>query len=575
MMGMNQATTGLKWAQWAWLAVLVAVVALRVIGVSQTPLAPDEATRALAAWDAAQGCGWPAQSDSSLLLVGNALLFAVFGAGDGAARGLPLLAGIALALLPWLWRKRLGDVGALAAAVVLGCSPLLVFASRRVEGTPLGLLGAALLATALLSDAEADETPPRTLPALIIAGLAVGLTGGAAFFDGLLPLAGAWFLVHWLLRQPAAFTASAWGRPALWGVGGALLLALGLGFRLGGWSGPLEGLAAWFATWGGARVSGAGLLALYEPLTLLLALAGCGWAMARREAVGLFLGGWALLAFLLNVARPALPPTAWGSVALPLALLAGYGVQQLAADLTASSARWVLAHGGVSVLFWLPAGIALAGYASQIAQTGSPLIVLLGVVVLAGLHGLIALLFAYAMPAKFIWRGAVLGLAGALLLIQLSFAWGLAHARATSPAEPAVMAAASPDVSALRRTVDDLAVLRGRRRDTLTAVLVGMDADMAAVLRWTLRDVAQASALAGWPDTAPDVVITPVEFVAPESPAQGWVGMAFVARVRATGLAPRCVSLVPPDCVKLAQWYWFRTAPGMAVSDRVVLWKSD
>jgi predicted membrane-bound mannosyltransferase len=84
-----------------------------------------------------------------------------------------MLAGIALTLLPWLWRRRLGDVGAFAAAVVLGCSPLLLAASRRVEGTTLGLLGAALLATALFSAEEPDAAGPsrRMLPALIITGL--------------------------------------------------------------------------------------------------------------------------------------------------------------------------------------------------------------------------------------------------------------------------------------------------------------------------------------------------------------------------------------------------------------------
>jgi hypothetical protein len=87
--------------------------------------------------------------------------------------------------------------------------------------------------------------------------------------------------------------------------------------------------------------------------------------------------------------------------------------------------------------------------------------------------------------------------------------------------------------------------------------------------------VAQVFVTAEWPDTSPDVVITLLDFVAPASPAQGWVGMAFVVRLRAAGGAPRCAALVPPDCADLAQWYLFRTAPVMTASDRVVLWKGD
>ncbi|HNT78431.1 MAG TPA: hypothetical protein PKH77_25755 [Anaerolineae bacterium] len=572
-----------KWLRWAWLLLALAVAALRIVGLAQTPLSPAEATRALAAWDAAEGRGWPAQSDGSLLLVGNTLLFAAFGAGDGVARCLPMLAGIALTLLPWLWRRRLGDVGAFAAAVVLGCSPLLLAASRRVEGTTLGLLGAALLATALFSAEEPDAAGPsrRMLPALIITGLAVGLTGGASFFDGLLPLAGAWLLAHWLLRQPAAFKSSDWLRPALLGVVGALLISLGFGFRLGGWSGPLEGLAAWTSRWGGARVSGVGMFGLYEPLTLALALLGGAWAIARRERAALLLAVWGVLALLLAVVRPALPATGWGSVVLPFALLAGHGIQRMADTLEAPVVHWVLLHIGVSVLFWLPAGLAMAGHAARVALISdtagsvSQWVLLLGVIVLVSLHGLIALLFFYIMPTKFIWRGAVLGFAGALLLIQLSFACGLSHGRPTSPAEPAAAASTSPDVWALRRSVDEIAVLHGRRQDTMTVALVGMDADLSAVLRWALREVGRVSVMAEWPDASPDVVITPLDFVAPTSPAQGWAGMAFVVRLRAITSAPRCVSLIPPDCANFAQWYLFRTAPDMGASDRVVLWKSD
>ena len=128
-----------------WLAMLVIALITRWAMLNATALTPVEAIRALAALEAVAGRGWQAAPESPLLLVGQALLFTLFGPANGLARALPALAGVGIAAVPLLWRKQLGDLGALSAAGLLVISPLTLFAARRVDSTALGALGGALL----------------------------------------------------------------------------------------------------------------------------------------------------------------------------------------------------------------------------------------------------------------------------------------------------------------------------------------------------------------------------------------------------------------------------------------------
>lgn len=97
------------------------------------PLAGDEAAQALASWDFVNGIS-NSFTGSPLLFTGNAIIFALFGATDTAARFLPALFGSALVLLPTLFRRELGRSGALIASALLMLSPSLVFFSRNANG---------------------------------------------------------------------------------------------------------------------------------------------------------------------------------------------------------------------------------------------------------------------------------------------------------------------------------------------------------------------------------------------------------------------------------------------------------
>ncbi|MGC9394300.1 MAG: hypothetical protein ACP5J4_05550 [Anaerolineae bacterium] len=571
-----------RYARWAWVTMIVLALLTRLAALNGVLLAPDEAIAALASLDAARGTGWPATAESPLLLVGNGLLFLLFGAGDGLARLLPALAGVALVGVPWFWRKRLGEVGALVAAGLLLCSSLALFAARRVDGASLGLLGAALLITAALAR-DTDGWPARRSSALVIAGLAIGLTGGPVFYDALLPGVLAWLLYRWIAGTSDETPIDAWIRPALWGLVCALLISTGLGLRWNGWSGITDGLAAWLASWRVLRTGlpPAVLLFLYEPVTLLLVLLGLGWAVKKTASLPLALGLWGFFGLLLVSLRPGATSLALTVVVLPLALLAGYGIQQTMQDVPGLVFKWMAVHGLVGFIFWQPVGLALARHASGVEYTAfgsvlenASLILFLGSVTLIALQALIALLFSLKIPLHLVWRGAALGLVLALLVMQIGFAWGLAFVRPDSAAEPAVAVAASPDLLALRALLDEMAVQSGQRRDAFPVTVVVNDAAMAAVTRWTLRDFDRLTVTEFWPADVAGVVVAAPDATPPDTAIRAWEGMAFAAIARGAMRMPACQSFAPLACNNLARWYLFRQMPDAPPPEQVILWRT-
>jgi len=560
----------------AWIAILVLAAVLRLSALNHVPLAPDEATSALASLEAAGA----QTTESALLLVGNGLLFRLFGAGDGLARFIPALAGIALVGLPYFWRKRLGDSGALVAAGLLLFSPLALFASRHLEGTTPGVLGALLILTALMGDTAAHAAG-RLSPLLITVGLAVGLTGGPSFYDVLLPGLLAWMFYRWNSGAPVWAALRGWALPTVGGLAAAFLISSGLGWRWNGWSGVADGLTAWLTSWHAGRqgLSDVILLFLYEPLTLFLTLIGLIGSIRKTEPFTLALALWGVLALLLVSVRPGASSLATLAAVTPLALLAGCGAQQILAAVPRPQAKWLWGHAGVSFIFWQPVGLAIAGHATDsrtmsfLGVAGNMnLVFLLGGITVVALQILIALLFSLLIPLRMVWRSALGGMALVGLVTQIGFAWGLAFVRPTSPAEPAIIAAASPDLWNLRDMADEMAVRRGQRRDDFEMTLVTSDKGTTDVIRWTLRDFSRLTLVESWPAEATGVVITAPDALPPAADTRGWMGMAFTATTRGAQSVPRCRGFAPLECSDLARWYLFRQIPEAPAPEQVVLW---
>ncbi len=583
--------------RWVWIGLLALALASRLLALSMTPLAPAEAVRAMASLDAAQGRGWPSSaahpqgSESPLLLVGNAVLFAVFGAGDGIARLLPALAGIGIVAFPLLWRRQVGWVGALAAGGLLLSSPLALFAARRVDAAALGILGAALVVTALmqatsgLRDSSGREHPViNGREGYLALGVALGLLGGPAFYDLLVPGLIVWVLLRRSRLGPGS--ALRWRRSVVVGLAVAWLISIGFGLRWSGWSGIADGAAAWLAGW--QRQTGSGssdllLLALYEPFLLILTGAGLVFLLlsAKRNPSSLLRSApvmwalWGVGALTLSLARPGSTAGSLSGVVMPVALLAGFGLAQVVSGIPSSSQRWVGLHALIALVFWLPAFLVMAQHAVGLAYADQAGLVFLGIAVLLALQALILFLFMFPLPTDHVWRGAFLGFAAAFLLVQTSFALGLAFIRSDSTIEPAVVKATSRDLRHLRDKLHELAVLRDTRWDALDVVAVVQEQELAALLGWYLRDFSQFAITASWPAREASLVITPELLNVPAFEGEErWRGMPFVASTTYTAPIPSCQQLMPPVCRDAVKWYLYRESPYPSSRQHVILWQT-
>lgn len=565
---------------WYWLALIGVLLLSRLSALEVALLTPAEARAALTAQHAATAGVWPAAVASPLLLMGNALLFLLFGPGSGIARLLPALAGTLLVGMPWFWQDALpvsqaraarGQFGAWSAAALLTLSPIALYVSRQVDGAALGALGGALVLTALFT----MNDQPRRESWLLGTGLALGLTGGPAFYDVLLPGLLAWGARHWVEERKPTLARFHWRALAL-GLLAALLLSIGLGWRWNGWAGPVEGLAAWWQEWRHPATARANplLLLLYEPLLLVLAAVGFGLTLRQRTAVPLTLAIWALLALLLASLRPGATPNALIAPLLPLALLGGWAVQQLVRPRRFARGGWMeWLHAALGLVLWFFIALVLLRQASAPHNANGLELPLVLLVLL--IHLLTAAGFVSLIGPRRAFTGALLGLVAALCLLQLSFGMGAAFVRAGDPAEPLTEIGVSGDLRNLRRTLEDLRLARALSPDTLVLTAIENDptqADTWAVLRWALQPLTVQSVIT-WPETAPELVLTLTNVQPPEQLQSAYRGIAFGVTLQNGGPLPGCeAGVVPPVCTYPLAWYFFRRTPIAPAIQHVILW---
>ncbi len=564
--------------RWTWLGLIAVAAAMHFSLLNSVPLSPGETAQALASLDTVNGAALSTPSHSELLLLGNTVLFSVFGAGNGMARLIPALAGLGLVLLPLYWQRRLGHAGALAAAGVLLISPLILFASRRVEGTIPGLLAVGCLFTALTPvwDKQRSESQ-RTI--LIVLGVSTGLLSGPVFYDLFISGSLAWLLWHWIQRERVDWRKYQFVvRPGLIGFGVALLVSIGFGSRWNGWNGLMSGFSDWLSTWTAASdVSHLGALLLYEPLTLILAALGVGYAWRERTSFPLALAFWALLDLLIVSLRGGAPVTGTAASIFALAYCAGYGVENLAKGMPVNLSRWILLHSVLGFVLLIPALLGLTQYAGGLISAEQPVLVLMGFIVLLALQALLAFLFSLVLPLNVLWRSAFLGIALMSLYIQTGFSLQLNFIRPTSALEPAVMRAGSPDMAAFRTMVSDMAVQLREREDSLVLTVVDTDSEITDSVRWTLRDYNRVRVSSTWPTEA-ELSATQMLVITPESmdlsavAVPGWKGMRFTVIQSDLAPTPGCRRSTTVDCTDWVKWYLYRTSPSPQSLKGLILW---
>jgi uncharacterized protein (TIGR03663 family) len=602
----TQSALTLEVMAWSIVALLAAV--LRLGGLGLRPLTESEAVQALAAARFVQGtAGWagaPAGT-SPALFSGNVVGFALLGTGDAVARLWPAFAGVLLVLLPWGLRHRLGRGGALLAGLLLAVSPIAVHFSRTLDGSMLGAACGLAIAVALIR--FADTRQPSNLH-LAAAALGLGLAGSSGIYSLVLTLGlfalglylveklhgheggWSWLLNAWREAQGQAQLLTRAGVTI-----GTVFLVAATAFALH--PAGLGHAADLIVVWAKGFLPQSGDQPVVYPLLLLL----------RYESLTLFLGLGGLVGLVRqgrhghdvgSQAGPALPLTAflgfWSGAALlfalaagdrtagnilpciiPLALLAGQGIQgvwrwlrhtirqgytswrKVAWVATVSSALSVFVYLQLAMYSRAPAGseVSLAGMSLNTA-TSYLLLVGAACLLLVGLGA-----------AAWVWQGRESVLGGAWLAALLALglftfkgAWGVSLAHASDPRELMILEATSPDVRAF---VEELRALSLAVAGDPFTLPVTVERSTGPVAAWYLRDfrgLTVVEELSGPPATV--AVVT----LAVEDPPLGqtYRGRGFPLRAR---WLPRGL-----QGQVLVRWLFFTEGSLPSVDREVVLW---
>jgi hypothetical protein len=572
--------TGLLWAALALLAAL-----LRLTDLAAAPLTSAEAAQALAAYHVGQTPLPGAAVGAPLLFHLNVLLFALFGDGDGLARMVPALAGVGLVLAPLLLTRYLGRWGALGMGLLLALSPTALFFSRTLDGTVPAALGMLLLVGCAARFLDTWH------PALVIAGglgLALALTAGPAAWGMGIGLLLALVICLWAWRGSLPWLwpllRPALGRGLLATMGGLLAFGAGMGLNPAGLAAVGQQLLGWLARFaapaGPAAPSFALLLGVYEPLLLLVGLAGLVLAVQRRHGLGLLFACWAALSLLQLTLMPGRQPADLLWLLLPLSGLGGLAVESLVTAV-ARHGRW-LNEGlylPISLVLWAHCGLALARYSVTNQPTD---LYIAGLAAILQVLLTIAFGFAVSVPepdeetAQVVRQGLTTALrAGALsvtvllLLVTLSTGWGLAHVRPADPREGPVQRPTAVEVRLLVETVEQVATLTHNGTTGLPVTIVGSD-DPALI--WALRhfDLRFADAPPGraaspgllQQDVAPGdppLVVVPAQ----TARAEGYIGAAFTLH---RTWSPQWGG------AQTVRWWLYRESASPLTSEQVALW---
>jgi uncharacterized protein (TIGR03663 family) len=527
-----------------YVALAISGFVLRVLVLDAVPLAGDEARQALASWNFLNGTPNP-YTGSPLLFAGNVLVFALFGATDGAARVLPALFGVGLILLPACLRRELGRAGAVIASGLFTFSPSLVLFSRTANGAIIAVTSA--LAALTLGWRYATDRSQRDLNVCAVF-VALALLSGREAWSIILPLAILVLAQQVLHRSEDEMRKIEWRQIAFWfvfvfvGVATLFLLrreGIGAAFDLfGNW---LVGLAPSLAVYDPLR-----LLVVYDPIPLFFGIAGLvqlGFVRVEDRNRTLFnaFAFWLTAAFVLYSLGGDKSPEREVVLVVPLAIFAGwyigawleYAVREIELDyiLAQELPVFLFACAIVAYFYLTLAEFATRGTifpATAIAAMAhlerTPELDAQVTVALIGIGTIALALLAIATVG---WRRArTVGLA---VLLALLTAWTIRQtAMVNYPGgelnsrDYLIARAGAANVRDLERDLH--IVSRWQANDSITLSIIA-DESLNPAAAWIMRDFRKAR-FAAHPVVTQDAQALLLPSDAP-APGSGWIGQTY------------------------------------------------
>ncbi len=514
-----------------YVALALAALSIRLFLLDYAPLSTPEAMQAVASWHWVNGIP-DSFTGSPLLFAGNALLFALFGATDLAARVLPAVFGSALVLLPALLRRELGRTGALVASLLLVLSPSLVFFSRQVDGVVIGVTCA--LAALAWGWRYATDRVSRDL---YLAAVAAALALISAREVWTIALSVGLFVVFLWFRERGAVPAVDVADGPVhadpierqrrqWLIAGALFVGVlvgvstvlllhrdGLGAALGLFGAWIAGLQP-----GGSFFDPLRLLVVYEPIALffgVIALVDIAFALVsweRKQSPLFALGLLVVVAFLLYSVGADARPARIVVLVVPLSLIAGSHIGAWIEETkeqieSAPLALQMILTQEVPIFLF---ACALAGFlyivlaefttrgsvlaADMLAAiTRQPSSAALNGVVLTGLVAVAISVVVFLSVSTIGWARA--RIVGTAVVLTLLTAWTIrqttlvSFSTALNPQEWIIPSAASANVRDMVSDLEDISRWRANDSHALTMIV---DASLGPMAEWYLRDFRNA-----------------------------------------------------------------------------------
>ncbi len=167
--------------------IFITALLVRLVLLGRSPLVDSEASWAFQAWQIHLGENFPLGSQVGYLSF-TEILFTLFGGSEFLARFWPALTGSLIVWVPYLLRKKLGQIPALLLAVGLVFDPALASVSRLAAG-PIPALVFLFFAAAVFH---------RGKWGWLAFTLGLGLLSGPAFWFGILLLILTGIVSSWL-----------------------------------------------------------------------------------------------------------------------------------------------------------------------------------------------------------------------------------------------------------------------------------------------------------------------------------------------------------------------------------------
>ena len=488
-----------------YLLAFTLAITLRLTNLGTLSLGNTEAEWALQAFSVAQG-NRPLLGPQPAYILPTSLLFFLFGTSNFLARLIPVLAGIGLIFVPYMFRTRLKPIPSLLLTFFLVLDPGLVSLSRQA-GSLMPALSSIFLTWAFWY-----QKRPRALG--IFAGLA--LLSGSSVWAGLLSL-GLALGLKWIFELPFANDkdqkkipsekakqnfVSALGddlkKPLIY-IGATLLLG-GTLFLLApnGLSAWLNSLPVYLASW--FQPSGVPAsrllfaLLVYQPFALVFGLLAIvrGWWQEQRAR--LLLSLWFITGLILAMVYPArqVSDLVWALV--PLWVLAAFELSSHSQILLKKNHQvaWVATLVVILLTFsWLVyAGIAINPNSAAtnaisfggVALPPTPYISLISVLLLLVVS---ILLIALGWSTQLARLGLVWGLTIAVGIYSLGISWGATGLRTSNGWELWWPEGRFSQADLVLRTVNDQSEWSTGHAHSQEVTLLELESPS---LEWLLRD---------------------------------------------------------------------------------------